>query len=84
MTANDKEELRLLNIVLGFATDDSAPIKDMPPISIIVSAISMAVANRHDPDELVAALIGALSWIARERWAEVFGAIQEAAGERLQ
>ncbi len=84
MTADDQELMRLLNLVLNLAVDDDAPTKGMMPMTLLLSSLQTAIANRDDPDALVATLVGTLAWVARERWAEVSAEVRQAEGSVLQ
>ena len=69
---------------LKLATNDAAPIVDMPPLNIIINALGAAVDGNGDADVTLAALTGALAWIARRHWPEVSSAIRALNGERMQ
>lgn len=84
MTADDQELMRLLNLVLNLAVDDDAPTNGMMPMTLLLSSLQTAIANRDDPDALVATLVGTLAWVARERWAEVSAEVRQAEGSVLQ
>lgn len=84
MSADDAETLRLLNLVLNLATDERAPVRAMPPMTVMVSSLANAGAHRHDADALLATLVGALAWMARDHWTEVAREVREAEGSALQ
>lgn len=80
----DVDVSHLLDITLKLATNDAAPIVDMPPLNIIINALGAAVDGNGDADVTLAALTGALAWIARRHWPEVSSAIRALNGERMQ
>jgi hypothetical protein len=81
------ELVRLMNGIIELATSDpKAPIREMPPIEIITSALSITIDDQGElePSEtILGALAGCLAWIAFHHWADVSKAIRKAEGMKI-
>lgn len=84
ISTDDREVTRLINVVLDLAAGEGSPVADKPPMSVIVSALVLAVDHPDDAATLKAALVGVLAWIARQNWAEVMNEVRSVEGGKLQ